>query len=63
MKCPVYEKPFLKNVLSMKLPVYTMSSLKNVLRWNLKNLSRGLNPPKSAKTRFKFSAGLNLETF
>ena len=33
------------------------------LRWNLKNLSRGLNPPKSAKTRFKFSAGLNLETF
>jgi len=32
-------------------------------RWNLKNLSRGLNPPKSAKTRFKFSAGLNLETF
>ena len=22
-------------------------------RWNLKNLSRGLNPPKSAKTRFK----------
>ena len=35
----------------------------NNLRWNLKNLSRGLNPPKSAKTRFKFSAGLNLETF
>ena len=33
------------------------------LRWNLKNLSRGLNPPKSAKTRFKWSAGLNLETF
>ena len=33
------------------------------LRWNLKNLSRGLNPPKSAKTRFKLSAGLNLETF
>ena len=33
------------------------------LRWNLKNLSRGLNPPKSAKTRFKFSAGLNLKTF
>ena len=33
------------------------------LRWNLKNLSCGLNPPKSAKTRFKFSAGLNLETF
>ena len=32
-------------------------------RWNLKNLSLGLNPPKSAKTRFKFSAGLNLETF
>ena len=32
-------------------------------RWNLKNLSRGLNPPKSAKTRFKFSAGLYLETF
>ena len=32
-------------------------------RWNLKNLSRGLNPPKSAKTRFKFSACLNLETF
>ena len=32
-------------------------------RWNLKNLSRGLNSPKSAKTRFKFSAGLNLETF
>ena len=32
-------------------------------RWNLKNLSRGLNPPKSAKTRFKLSAGLNLETF
>ena len=32
-------------------------------RWNLKNLSRGLNRPKSAKTRFKFSAGLNLETF
>ena len=30
-------------------------------RWNLKNLSRGLNPPKSAKTRFKFSGGLNLE--
>ena len=29
-------------------------------RWNLKNLSRGLNPP---KTRFKLSAGLNLETF
>ena len=26
-------------------------------------MSRGLNPPKSAKTRFKFSAGLNLETF
>jgi len=26
-------------------------------------LSRGLNPPKSAKTWFKFSAGLNLETF
>ena len=33
------------------------------LRWNLKNLSRGLNPPKSAKTRFKLSAGLNLKTF
>ena len=32
-------------------------------RWNLKNLSRGLNSTKSAKTRFKFSAGLNLETF
>ena len=32
-------------------------------RWNLKNLSRGLNSPKSAETRFKFSAGLNLETF
>ena len=31
-----------------------------VQRWNLKNLSRGLNPP---KTRFKLSAGLNLETF
>ena len=30
------------------------------LRWNLKNLNRGLNPP---KPRFKFSAGLNLETF
>ena len=28
----------------------------NGLRWNLKNLSRGLNPPKSAKTRFKWSA-------
>ena len=42
--------------------------LENILdfcnqRWNLKNLSRGLNLPKSAKTRFKFSAGLNLETF
>ena len=36
---------------------------KNLIqRWNLKNLSRGLNPPKTAKTRFKFSAGLNLET-
>ena len=34
-----------------------------VLRWNLKSLSGGLNPPKSAKTRFKFSADLNLETF
>ena len=36
------------------------------LRWNLKNLSRGLNPPKSAKIRqnpVKFSAGLNLKTF
>jgi len=33
------------------------------LRWNLKNLSRGLNPPKSAKPRFKLSAGLSLETF
>ena len=32
-------------------------------RWNLMDLSRGLNPPKSSKTRFKFSAGLNLETF
>ena len=32
-------------------------------RWNLKNLSRGLNPPKSAKTRFELSAGINLETF
>ena len=32
-------------------------------RWNLKNLSRGLNPPKSAKPRFKLSTGLNLETF
>ena len=32
-------------------------------RWNLMNLSRGLNPPKSSKTRFKFSAGLNLEKF
>ena len=31
-----------------------------MLRRNLKNLSRGLNPP---KPRFKFSAGLNLETF
>jgi len=36
---------------------------KNDLRWNLKNLSRGLNPQKTAKTRFKLSAGLNLETF
>ena len=36
---------------------------KSFQRWNLKNLSRGLNPPKPAKTRFKFSAGLNLETF
>ena len=34
-----------------------------IQRWNLKNLSRGLNPIKSAKTRFKFSAGLNLEKF
>ena len=25
-------------------------------RWNLKNLSRGLNSPKSAKTRFKAPA-------
>ena len=32
-------------------------------RWNLMNLSRGLNPPKSSKTRFKFRAGLNLEKF
>ena len=30
------------------------------LRWNLNNLNRGL---KAAKTRVKFSAGLNLETF
>ena len=37
--------------------------INTVLRWNLNNLSRGLNPPKSAKTRFKFSADLNLETF
>ena len=34
-----------------------MHFLKSILRWNLKNLSRGLNPP------FKLSAGLNLETF
>jgi len=26
-------------------------------------MNRGLNPPKIAKTRFKLSAGLNLETF
>jgi len=38
-------------------------TFQTVQRWNLKNLSRGLNPPKSAKPRFKFSAGLNLETF
>ena len=43
--------------------VFYLGKYFNDLRWNLKNLSRGLNPPKSAKTRFKFSAGLNLETF
>ena len=42
---------------------FSFSATKFNPRWNLKNLSRGLNPPKSAKTRFKFSAGLNLETF
>ena len=52
----------------LKLTIYQLQSIKvnfteDELRWKLKNLSRGLNPPKSAKTRFKFSAGLNLETF
>ena len=41
------------------VPISPLTIL-GTLRWNLKNLSRGLNPPKTAKTRFKFSAGLNL---
>ena len=41
---------------------FTTVPLKPYHRWNLKNLSRGLNPPTSAKTQFKFSVGLNLET-
>ena len=32
------------------------------LSWNLKNLSRGLNPPKPG-LNLAVSAGLNLETF
>ena len=46
------------------IPAFSQLDIFYVIqRWNLKNLSRGLNPPKSAKTQFKFSAGLNLETF
>ena len=41
---------------------FHIKNQRNILRWNLMNLSRGLNPPKSSKTRFKLSAGLNLET-
>ena len=57
---------YVRNCIS--LSAYTLYKTVNQVnkssqRWNLKNLSRGLNPPKSAKTRFKFSAGLNLETF
>ena len=39
-----------------------LKSAKNLLylRWNLKNLCRGLNPPKPG---LKLGAGLNLETF
>ena len=43
--------------------VFLIQFVKDHMRWNLKNLSRGLNPPICAKTRFKFSAGLNLKTF
>ena len=43
--------------------IFRLKTYQSGLRWNLMNLSRGLNPPKSAKTRFKFSADLNLETF
>jgi len=41
----------------MSLSQRTFAIEKN-MRWNLKNLSRGLT-----ETRFKLSAGLNLETF
>ena len=49
--------------INVKVVWLTVNQFRVFLRWNLKNLSRGLHPPKSVKTRFKWSAGLNLGTF